>query len=68
MAFNTEAVILAKVGVSSLMQAHYDEGTNNDELRLNLDCLAEIRDEVALRMAQYQQKKKAKVPQSKGEA
>ena len=39
------------------MQAHYDEGTNNDELRLNLDCLAEIRDEVALRMAQYQQKK-----------
>ena len=39
------------------MQAHYDEGTNKDELRLNLDCLAEIRDEVALRMAQYQQKK-----------
>ena len=49
------------------MQAHYDEGTNNDELRLNLDCLAEIRDEVALRMAQYQQKN-AKVPQSVGEA
>ena len=49
------------------MQAHYDEGTNNDELRLNLDCLAEIRDEVALRMAQYQQKN-AKVPQSEGDA
>ena len=53
MAFGTEAVILAEVGVSSLRRAHYDEGTNNDELRLNLDCLPEVRDEATLRMAQY---------------
>ena len=56
LAFGTKAVIPAKIRVSSLRQAHYDEGTNNDELGLNLDCLAEVRDEAALRMARYQQK------------
>ena len=54
--FGTKAVILAEIGVSSFGQAHYDEGTNNDQLRLSLDCLAEVRDVVALRMAWYQQK------------
>ena len=56
MAFDIEVVIPAEMGVSSLRQAHYNEGTKNDELRLNLDCLVEVRDEAALRMAQYQQK------------
>ena len=56
LAFGTEVVIPAEVGVSSLRRAHYDKGTNNDELRLSLDCLAKVRDEAALRMAQYQQK------------
>ena len=45
-----------EVGLSSLRRAHYDEGSNNDELRLNLDCLPEVRDEANLRMARYQQK------------
>ena len=56
LAFDTKAVIPAEVGVSSLRRAHYDEGTTNDVLKLNLDCLAEIRDEAALRIARYQQK------------
>ena len=43
MAFGTEAVIPTEVGVSSLRRAHYDEGSNNDELRLKLDCLAEVK-------------------------
>ena len=51
MAFDTEVVNLVEVGVSSLRRAHYDEGINNDELRLSLDYLAEAKDEVALRMA-----------------
>ena len=51
LAFDIEVVSPAEIGVSSLRQAHYDEGTNNDELRLNLDCLAEVREEAALRMA-----------------
>ena len=50
LAFGTEAIIPAEVGVSSLRQAHYNN-TNNDELRLNLDCLAEVRDEATLKMA-----------------
>ena len=52
----SEAVILVEVGLSSLRRAYYDESSNNDELRLNLDCLSEVRDEAALRMAQCQQK------------
>ena len=51
MAFGIEAVILVEIGVFSFRQAYYDEGTNNDELRLSLDCLAEVRDGAALRMA-----------------
>ena len=56
LAFGTEAVILAEIGDSNLRQAHYDEGTNNDELRLSLDGLAGVKDKAALRMARYQQK------------
>ena len=51
LAFGIEAVILVEIGVFSFRQAYYDEGTNNDELRLSLDCLAEVRDGAALRMA-----------------
>ena len=50
LAFGTKVVNPIEVGLSSLRQAHYDEGTNNDELRLNLDCLSKVRDEAALRM------------------
>ena len=58
LAFDTEVVTPAEIGVTSFRQAHYDEGKNNDKLRLNLDCLAKVRDEAALRMAWYQQKMK----------
>ena len=51
-----EAVIPVEVGLSNLRRAHYDKISNNDELRLNLDCLFEVRDEASQRMAQYQQK------------
>jgi len=53
-AFDIEAVIPVEVGVFSLRRAHYDKGSKNDELRLNLDCLPEVRDEVTQRMARYQ--------------
>ena len=54
LAFSTKVVIHVEVGLSSLRLSHYDESSNNDELRLNLNCLPEVRDEVALRMARYQ--------------
>ena len=44
LAFGTEAVIPIEIGVYSLRQAHYDEGSNNDKLRLSLDFLAEVKD------------------------
>ena len=49
--FGTEAMILVEVGLSSLRQAHYDENLNNKELKLSLDCLSEVKDDVAYRMA-----------------
>ena len=49
--FDEEAIILVEVGLSSLSRAHYDETSNNEELRLNLDCLSKVRDEATLRMA-----------------
>jgi len=56
LAFGTEVVIPIEVGLSSLRRAHYDEGSNNDELILSLDYLLKVRDETTLRMARYQQK------------
>ena len=53
-----EAVIPIEVELPRLRQAHNDEGLNNDELRLSLDCLSKVRDKVALRMARYQQRVK----------
>ena len=44
------------MGLSSLRLSHYDKSSNNDELRLNLDFLFEVRDKAALKMARYQQK------------
>ena len=58
LAFGTEAVIPVEVGLSRLRRAHNDVGLNNDELRLNFDCLSKVRDELALRMARYQQRVK----------
>ena len=51
LAFGTEVVIFVKIGLSSLRQDHYDKNLNNEELKLSLDCLAEVRDDAAQRMA-----------------
>ena len=56
LAFGTEAMIPIEVGMSSLRQAYYDDYNNNKELKLALDCLSEVRDDVTQRMALYQQK------------
>jgi len=56
LAFGTEAVILFEVGMSSLRRAYYDDHNINEELKLALDCLSEVRDDAAERMALYQQK------------
>ena len=52
--YSTEAVIPIKVGITSIKQKMYHEESNDDQLKVNLDCLDEIRDEVSSRMTKYQ--------------
>ena len=54
--YGTEAVILVEIGVTSTRRAVFNEERNDDKLRLNLDCLDEVRDKASSRMAKYQQK------------
>ena len=54
--YGTKVVILVKVGVTSTRQAAFSEEGNDDKLRLNLDCLDEVRDKASSRMTKYQQK------------
>ena len=54
--YGTEAVIPVEVGVTSTRRAAFSEEKNDDKLRLNLDCLDEVRDEASSRMTKYQRK------------
>ena len=54
--YEIEAVIPVEIGVTSTRRAAFNEEGNEDKLRLNLDCLDEVRDKASSRMAKYQQK------------
>ena len=54
--YGIEAVIPVEVGVTSTRRAAFSEEENDDKLRLNLDCLEEVRDKASSRMAKYQWK------------
>ena len=54
--YGTEVVMLVKVGLTSLRREFFDEQSNDDQLKLNLDCLDEVRDHASQRMTKYQQK------------
>ena len=54
--YGTEIVILIEVGITSIRWETFHEESNNDQLRVNLDCLDEVRDRVSYRMMKYQQK------------
>ena len=56
MVFGTNVVVPVEVGVSSLRRASYDEQSNDDGRKLALDCLLEVRDDAAQRMALYQER------------
>ena len=47
MTFGIEAVVPMEIGVSSIRKAWYDEQSNDEGLKLALDCLPEVRDDVA---------------------
>ena len=54
--YGTEVVIPIEVGMTSLRWEVFYEGSNNDQLKVNLDCLDESRDGASCKMAEYQQK------------
>ena len=45
-----------EVGVTSTRRATFSEEENDDKLRLNLDCLDEVREEASCRTTKYQRK------------
>ena len=54
--YGTEAVIPVEVGVTSTRRDAFNEECNDDELRVNLDCLDEVRDKASSKMTKYQLK------------
>ena len=52
--YGIEAVIPVEVGLTSLRRESFDEQSNNDQLKQNLDFLDEVRDQAAQKMAKYQ--------------
>ena len=54
--YGTEAVIPVEVGVASIRREVLHEEDNDDQLRINLDCMDEVSDKTSSRMTKYQQK------------
>ena len=54
--YGIEAVIPVEVGLTSLRREFFDEQINDNQLKQNLDCLDEVKDQASQRMAKYQQK------------
>ncbi|XP_075635275.1 uncharacterized protein LOC142607611 [Castanea sativa] len=54
--YGTEAIIPVEVGVTSIRREAFHDENNDQQLRVNLDCLDEVRDRASDRMAQYQKK------------
>ena len=52
--YGSEAVIPAKVGLTSYRVGNHDEGRNDEAMRLQLDLLDEVRATVEQRLARYQ--------------
>ena len=45
--YGTEAVILVEIGLTSPRMEFFDEHINDDQLKLNLDCLDEVKDQAS---------------------
>ena len=51
--YSTKAMILVEVGVTSTRREAFHEESNDDHLRINLDCLDEVREEAFVRVTKY---------------
>ena len=49
-------MIPVEVGVTNTRRAAFSKEENNDKLRLNLDCLDQVRDKTFSKMTKYQRK------------
>ena len=54
--YGTIAMISVEVGVTSIRREVFNEESNDDHLRINLDCLDKVREKASIRMMKYQQK------------
>ena len=54
--YGTEVVIPVEIGVASTRRTTFNGVANEDKLRVNLDCLDEVRDKASSRMTEYQWK------------
>ena len=51
--YGTKAVILVEVGITNMRWEASHEGNNDDQLRVNLDCLEKFRDGAFGKMVEY---------------
>ena len=51
--FGTEVVIPVEVGLTTFKAITFDESRNDEELKVNLDLLDELREKACTRMARY---------------
>ena len=54
--YGTEVVILVEIGVASIKREMFQEENSDDQLRVNLDCIDEVREKASDKMTKYQQK------------
>ena len=52
--YGTMAVILVEVGITSIRREMFHEKSNDNQLKVNLDCLDEVRDGTSNKMTKYQ--------------
>ena len=56
MMFGSEAVVPVEIGMTTLRTSAYDDQQNEEQLRLNLDLIDEVRETAETRMKRYQEK------------
>ena len=56
MTYGSEAVVPVKIGLTTLQASTYDDQQNEEQLRLNLDLIDEVREMAEARMKRYQEK------------
>jgi transposase InsO family protein len=56
MTFGSEAVVPVEIGMTTLGTSAYNDRQNEEQLRLNLDLIDEVRETAEARMKRYQEK------------